>query len=502
MLIENAIKNAKSTIILYLSNYLLKFAVRYVFVNILPVNYLGLNTLLNDILMLLCVTEMGIGTAIVYSLYKPLSVNDFNTVKAIMYFFKNIYRRIGCIIFCFGLIMLPFFDFFIKDNNIPEAKLYFLIFLIIDAGGYFFSYKWSLLIADQKQYIYNYYRCIFLILLSVLQIVFLTITRNYWSFVLILLFVKFLECYYISSVAEKIYPFLRRIDYKTMPLNIKDNILKNTKALVLNKITNVLGSSSIGILISKYIGLSIVGIYSNYSLIIGALFTFCSNTFYSISANIGNLLTFDDEVNKIKIFKFLLYIAAWGASNIFPILNLVLNDLICLWIGSDMLLERTVVILLLLSFYFDYMQIVVRLFKESAGLYWQERYRPVLEIIFIIFLSLILVNKYGLIGIILGNLIAKLLTSFWIEPYILFSGSLKYSIKRYFEDYFKYSSFVFIISVANFFFFSDMFIKNILITLFVKCILGFICINFLWIVIFGKKDEFIYLRKIILKILQ
>lgn len=495
MIVENALKNVKYAVIMYITNYVLKFVLRYVFVHILPLKYLGLNSLLNDVLILLCVTELGIGSAIVYSLYKPLSINDLITVKAIMSLFKKVYQYIGCIIFALGLLILPFLDFFIKDNTIPEVEIFFLIFLLTDAGGYFFSYKWLLLIADQKQYIYNHYHCIFLTLLSILQMIFLLLFESYWTFVIIMFIVKFIECYYISKIAEKLYPFLKNLGNEILDVNIKNSIIKNTKALVLNKIANVLGSSSISIIASKYVGLTVVGLYSNYSLVIGAITTFCSNVFSSLTANIGNMLNVEDERDQIKMFKSLLYISAWLGSIIFTLMLICLNDLIYLWLGKELQLENQIVVFLVIMFYFDYMQNVVRVFKEGAGLYWQERYRPIAEILINISFSLFLVRYYGLTGIILGNIIAKLLTAFWIEPYILFSNTFKYSILNYFWQYFKYSIFVLIIAILSLNITNVIFKEITMLTLISKAVLVFLLVNIIWITIFGRDETFKNFKK-------
>ena len=490
MVIDNAIKNVKYAVIMYVTNYILKFGLRYVFVHTLPLKYLGLNSVLNDVLILLCVTEMGIGSAIVYSLYKPLSIKDITAVKAIMLLFKKVYRCIGFIIFILGLLILPFLDFFIKDNTIPETKIFFLIFLLIDAGGYFFSYKWLLLIADQKQYIYNHYHCVFLTLLSTLQMIFLLLFKNYWSFVLIMFIVKFAECYYISKIADNLYPFLKNLGNEILAVDVKSNIIKNTKALVLNKVANVLGTSSISIITSKYVGLTVVGLYSNYSLIIGATTTFCSNVFSSLTANIGNMLNVEDEKKQIKMFKSLLYISAWLGSIIFTLLLICLNDLIYLWLGKELQLDNQVVVVLVIMFYFEYMQNVVRVFKEGAGLYWQERYRPILEIAINISISIVLVKYYGLTGIIVGNIIAKLLTSFWIEPYILFSNALEYSIFKYFSEYLKYSIFVLIIAILNLYISEMLFEEVSVLVLILKATLVISLVNIFWIIIFGRNETF------------
>ena len=493
MKLDYAIKNIKYTVGMYVINNILKFILRSVFIITLSVEYLGLNSLLSDVVMLLSVTELGVGSAIAYSLYKPLSSGDSQTVKAIMQLLKRVYHYIGIIILLTGLSITPFLDYYIKDNTIENLKYFYLFFLFANALSYFFSYKWILLTADQKEYIVNYYHSIFLIILTILQIIFLFLFKSYWSFVIIMLFVKIFEYNYISLKADKLYPFLNEKTKYILPLEIKNNIIKNTKGLMVNKFSILIGTSSFSIIASKYIGLEVVGLYSNYALILGAAATFCVQVFKTLTSFVGNILISNDSKQNLKIFNILFYTSAWLGAIIFNFLSVGLNEFIILWLGVDMQLEYSVVILMLLNFYLIYMQNTVTLFKEGAGLYWKERFRPVLESILNIGLSLFLVRIYGILGIILGNVFSRLLTSFWIEPYILFKNSIDVSFFYYLKQYFKYTLLIFITAGINVYI-TDSLFENVSITVFIiKIILSFIVTNVLWLTIFGRREEIQYL---------
>ena len=448
---DYAIKNIKYAIIVYLVNYLLKFLLRTVFIKTLPVEYLGINSLFSDVIILLSVTEMGIGTAISYSLYKPLTLNDVPTIKAIMRLFKKAYYYIGTIILLAGISIIPYLDFFIKDNSVVEIKYYFIFFLLTDAIGYFFSYKWVLLIADQKQYLYNSYHCIFLGILAILQIFFLLLTNNYWSFILLMFFIRTWENYFISKKTEKIYPYLKDLGTEKIDVTIKRNIIKNTGALILNKFANVFNSSSTNVIISKYIGLALVGLYSNYILIVYAISSLCEQIFKGIVASIGNMFVVDSEEDKLNSFLLIFFIVSWIGCSIVNILFAVLNDFIFCWLGHNFVIDETIVVLMLILFYMNYMQNVVRSFKEGAGLYWNERYRPIIESFLNIFLSVFLVKLYGLAGILMANIFSRLLTSFWIEPYILFNNAIKFTLMNYLKKYFKYTVVILMIIYFNIF---------------------------------------------------
>lgn len=488
-----AIKNVKYTIGMYVINNVLKFILRSVFIITLSVEYLGLNSLLSDVVMLLSVTELGIGSAIAYSLYKPLSSGDNQTVKAIMQLLKRVYYYIGIIILLIGVSITPFLDYYIKDNTIENLKYFYLFFLFANALSYFFSYKWILLTADQKEYIVNYYHSIFLIILTILQIIFLFLFKSYWSFVILMLFVKVFEYNYISSKANKLYPFLNDKSQDILPLGIKNNIIKNTRALMVNKFSILIGTSSFSIIASKYIGLEVVGLYGNYALILGAAATFCVQVFKTLTSFIGSMLINNNVKQNLKIFNILFYASAWLGAIIFNFLSVGLNEFVILWLGLDMQLEYSVIILMLLNFYLIYMQNTVTLFKEGAGLYWQERFRPILESISNICLSLFLVRIYGILGIILGNVLSRLLTSFWIEPYILFKNAIDVPFFNYLKQYFEYTVLIFVTASINVYITDSLFQNVSIMTFIIKIILSFIVTNVLWLTIFGRREEIQYL---------
>ena len=189
--------------------------------------------------------------------------------------------------------------------------------------------------------------------------------------------------------------------------------------------------------------------------------------------------------------------SAWLNAIIFNCLYIGLNDLISIWIGQNMLLQKNFVFLMLLLFYFTFMQNMVTLFKESAGLYWQERYRPVAEVILNISFSIYLVQTYGAVGILFANLISKLLTSFWIEPYVLFNNAFKISVREYFYKYLKYSVLIFFITLLNIKITKYLTTEVTLFLLLIKFGICFIVANLLWIAVFKNCEEMIYFKQVL-----
>ena len=185
---KTIIENIKYSSVNYIAVNLLKFIVRMVFVKILPIEYLGVNGLFTNVLAMLSLAELGIGPAIVYSLYKPLAYGDKETVKSIMRLFKKVYIAVGGIILVLGLALFPFLDNFIKNGqSVPQVHYFYLVFLLNTVVSYLWTYKRSLLIADQKQYVVNIYQAAVQVLIAVLQIIFLLIFKDYWCFIILML---------------------------------------------------------------------------------------------------------------------------------------------------------------------------------------------------------------------------------------------------------------------------------------------------------------------------
>lgn len=493
---DNAIKNVKYTVVIYGILNFLKFFSRIVFVKTLTIDYLGINGLLSNVIAVLSISELGIGTAIAYSLYEPLAIRDMGKIKALLDLLKKAYRYIGSTILILGLAIVPFLDFWIKNNTISDLKYFYIFFLLTDVIGYFFSYKWVLLIADQKQYVYNRYYCIFRTMLIFLQMLFLAMTHSYWSFVILMFLVRTIENYWISKKTDELYPFLSQKE--TCRIDVKDKlrIVKNTKALIINKFANVINNASVNIIASKVIGLTVVGIYSNYYLILSAIDSFTGQLFRSIAASIGNLLVVDEQENKIKVFNIIFFVVGWQALVVFTCFSVVVNDFIYLWVGKQFVMSENIVWLIAVLFYMMHMQNAVRIFKETAGLYWEERYRPIVEVSINVGLSICLAQSYGMAGIIIGNIVSKICTSFWIEPYILFNNSINLKIEEYFIGYFKYVA----VTIYTVFFskwiYESLFQEINLMNLILGVILCLVISNAVWILLFRKREEMAYLRNV------
>lgn len=496
MRIEQASKNIKYSTITYIINNLLKFVVRLVFVRALPIEYLGINGLFTNLLAMLSLAELGVGPAIVYSLYKPLAEQDLETVKALMRLFQKAYTGIGVFIIVFGICVLPWLDWFIKGNSVTDIHWFYVIFLLNTGVSYFYSYKRNLLIADQKQYINSIYQSGGQIVLAVLQIIVLLVYPSYWLYIVLMLLVTVCENFAVAKKVDQVYPYLKDRTVKNLDVGIRKTIIKNVKAMIAHKIGGMAVFSTSNLILSKFVGLAAVGLYSNYYLVISAVNSFSSQFFASITASIGNLIAIESTSKKNKIYQVTEFTVAWQAMIVSCGFYVLLNQLIELWLGKRFLFDTVIVDCLIVNFYLMYMRKAVNTFKDASGLYWNDRYKPLAETVINLVASVYLTIHYGVVGVILGGIISTLLTCFWVEPYVLFRNSIDIKLKDYFKDYFKYTAVTFLTAVFSKWLYGKLFIEVTIINFVLGVVLCLLLSNTIWIVLFRKREEMKYLRNV------
>ena len=493
MTIQEVKRNIKYSAVNYIAVNLLKFIVRMVFVKTLPIEYLGINGLFSNVLAILSLAELGIGPAIVYSLYKPLVYDDKEIVKGIMRLFKEIYIAVGGIILVLGLALYPFLDNFIKDGqSVPQVHYFYFVFLLNTVVSYFWTYKRNLLIADQKQYVVNIYQAIVQVLVAVLQIIFLLIFADYWCFIILMMVGTVLENFSIASKVDKEYQYLNEAA-EVLDLDIKHQIVKNTKAMICHKIAGMVVFSSSNLILSKFTGLAVVGLYNNYYMVIVALNTFADKFFESITASIGNLMVLEGSNKKIKAFRITEFITALQAAICFCGLYVLFNPFVELWVGKQYLFSKTVVAAMAVSFYLTYMRKAVLMFRDACGLYWNDRYKPLAESVINLTASIYLTINYGVIGVVLGSIISTILTCFWVEPYVLFNNGIDINLKNYFMDYLKFTVVALLSALTSNFIYSSLFSKVTLVNFIVGIFFCVIITFILWYVVFKNRKEMQFL---------
>lgn len=445
----NSIKNIIFSLAFQLVTLILSFVNRTVFIWILGVNYLGISGLFSDILSMLSLADLGFGVALTYSMYDPLAKHDYDRLAGLINLYKKVYRIIALAVTLIGVALVPFLKYLIHLNKpIPHITLYYLLFLANTVASYLVVYKTSILTADQKEYKLNKYRSIFSVLQTTFMTIFLWLTHNYTVYLCVQVAFTYMQNFYCSYVAEKEYPFIK----KKIELPFKDvkEIFKNLYSVFLYKISGVLLNATDNTLISVLIGTSVVGIYSNYSLIITRATNLINTVFYSLTASLGNLVVKENAERRFKVFQMMQSMSVILSTICVCGFTFLIQDFIRLWLGNKYILSNEVLIAIIINFYLGIILLPIWVYREATGLYQQTKYVMVLTAIINLVLSIVMGKAMGLAGILFASAIARLTTYFWFEPVLLFKEYFGISSWVYFRGIIKSLIFTLGLMLAEF----------------------------------------------------
>lgn len=497
---KNSINNIKTGVIVQIINKLMVFVVRTVFIKMLNTDYLGVNGLFTNVLAILSFAELGIGTAIIFNMYRPVAENDKEKIKSLMQLYKKSYNLIGIIVFVLGLFVIPFMDFVIKEkpNIVENLILIYIMFLFNTSASYFFTYKKSIISAHQKQSVINNVDSIFYFIKSIVEIICLLLTRNFIIYLSVEILSTIVENIILSKIADKMYPYLRDKKIKPLSKEESNNIFKNVKSLIIYKFGGVIMNSTDNILISSLVNVSTVGFCSNYIMIINSIKSIITSALNGITASIGNLNVVGNTKQKESVFyqiTFVNYIIYSFCAIAFIVL---LNPFIRIWLGEKYILGIDVSIALALSFFIEGLRNPGYAYRTTLGLFQKGKATPYIGAITNIIFSIALCKLCGVSGIFFATCIAQLVSYTWIDPYLIHKYEFKTPVSKYFKKYIKYCLvFIFIAIVTlsvTYFVKSDGWIG-----LFLKAIIVLIIPNFLNLIILCRTEEFNSLSDKILK---
>ncbi|MBB6624650.1 hypothetical protein H7E67_14515 [Clostridium gasigenes] len=435
---KKSLKGASISMVLNILTLLIGLVSQAIFIKILGKSYLGVNGLFNNIVSMLAIVELGIGPAIIYNLYKPIADNDIETTKSLMAFYKKCYKIIAIIILLIGLMITPFINQFVDVVLDTNIYLIFILFIIDSAASYVYSYKRSILQADQNSYIISLVHIGYVVLLNLFQLSVLIISGNYLLFLIIKIIIRVIENIILSIIADKLYPFLTDKNYKQLDKDILLDIKQKVKGLFFHKIGGFLVTGTDNIIISKFLGVVLVGLYSNYYMIISAAYILISQIFSSFTASVGNLIVAESKEHSYKIYKVLMMLNFWVYSIASCMIYIIMEPFISIWIGSEFVLPNAVLIILCVNFYMLGMRASIGLYKDASGIFWEDRYVPIIESTINIVVSIILVQKIGMVGVFIGTFLSSLIVVFFSLPYYVYKKIFEKSILEYYKLYFKY----------------------------------------------------------------
>ena len=433
--IRNSSVNAITGLINNIISLLMSFVFRTVFIKILTEQYLGINGLFANILNLLSFAELGIGTCITYRLYKPISQDDPVRVAMLMDFYKKIYRIIALLVLVIGLCLMPLIKFFIKDlNEIPaDVNLYFVYFLFLlnNVTSYFFNYRINLTIADQKSYKNNIFNVIKILLLNAVKMIVLVLSKNFTLILIVEISLQLTLNFVYSLLVKCQYSFVFDLKQK-LDKETQKAILKDTTGMLSYKIGDALSISIDNLLLSSFIGITIVGIYSNYSMIVTAVCLLLGQILGAGTASLGNLKQTSDVKYYQKIYEHLHFINLWLASCAMICFYVLINPFITVWLGEKFLFDKWVVAAISVSTFCSQIRHINYAIIDTTGLFTKQKWRPIIEQVINVIASIILVKFIGVSGLFIGTIISRLVLQMWMEPCLIYKTQFNKKPIKYF----------------------------------------------------------------------
>lgn len=406
---KNAARNIVFGSILKIYQIAVPFIMRTAMLYLLGVQYLGLNSLFASILQVLNLAELGVGSAMVYSMYKPIVNDDTKTICALMKLYRLYYRIIGLVIAIIGLALLPFIPKLITGKIPLDINIYVLYLLNLGTtvlSYWLFAYKNCLLDAHQRIDMNSKISIFMTTIQYLLQLLVLIFLKNYYIFLIVALFAQAMTNIVTSIIVSKMYPQykpkgkLHRREVMIINNRIKDLFTARFGAVIVN--------STDTLVISAFLGLTMLAIYQNYFYILSSIISFVAIIFSSCTAGIGNSIiveTMKKNFNDLKKFTFII---SWIAGFCTCCLLCLYQPFMKIWVGEKYELNFSVVICFCIYYFVYEINQLLNMYKDAAGIWHEDRFRPLITALSNLVMNLIMVQFIGIYGVMLSTVLSTL----------------------------------------------------------------------------------------------
>ena len=445
---KNSARNATAAIISKFAALVLSFICRTVFIETLGAEYLGVNGLFANILRILSFAELNFGIAITFKMYRPIAEENHERIKSLIHLFKRVYNVVGITVLAGGLLLTPFLRFLISGElNINEnLYLLYILFLINFSLNYFFAYKRSIITGHQKEYITSYINLLAIAVMNIAQIIFLLLTHNYIVYLLIQIAATLLENILIVFKANKMYPYIKDKEYQKISKKERWSFFKDIKSLSLYQLGSILSLGTDNIIISAFLGVTEVGLLSNYTIITTSVSSILDYMFSSITASVGNLNTIKEKAKKESVFYQIMFLLFIFYGYVSIMVALLLNKFMYIWLGGDYVLSMSISIVLGFDLFVWGMRFTNYTYRNTLGLFKKGAFAPLITSIANIILSIILVKPLGILGVLVATPLTRLFILTAYEPILIHKNAFETSPLRYYK---KYGYYLFVTILAG-----------------------------------------------------
>lgn len=429
---RNATRNIIFGIVLKIYQIIAPFIIRTALIYFMGIQYLGLNSLFASVLQVLNLAELGVGSAMVYSMYRPIAENDKNQICCLLNLYRLYYRIIGFVILGIGLVAIPFLPRLISGtvpSGINIYVLYLLNLAVTILSYWLFAYKNSLFLAHQRVDIGSKVTIITTSVQYILQLFVLIVVKNYYWYIIMAMFSQILNNIIISIAADKIYPMYKP-EGKLSHSEIKE-INHRIRDLFTSKLGAVIVNSADSLVISAFLGLTVLAVYNNYYYILTSIIGIVSVVFSSCTAGIGNSIIVESREKNYNDLKILTLIISWISGFCACCLLCLYQPFMQLWVGKEYMLEFNVVICFCIYYFIYEINQLLNVYKDAAGLWHEDRFRPLITGIVNVGLNLFFVNSIGIYGVILSTVVSMLIVGMPWLLHNLFRTLFKRSMYEY-----------------------------------------------------------------------
>lgn len=407
---KNAVRNIFFGLILKIYQIFIPFAVRTLMIYFMGMKYLGLNSLFVSILQVLNLAELGVGSAMIYSMYQPIAKNDTKSICVLMNLYRTYYRIIGLVIAFLGICIAPFLPYLIKKDLPTDINLYVLYFLNLSVtvmSYWLFSYKNSILQAMQRMDIISKISLLISTLQFLLQVIVIILWKNYYLFVLVMLAMQIVNNLLTAYYANRMYPDC--LPYGHLSKEEKQVINRRIRDIFTARIGSTIVNSADTIVISTFLGLSVLAIYQNYFYLLTAVSGFIFILFQSITAGIGNSLVVESNEKNFSDFNKLTFLIVWMAGVCTCCFLCLYQIFMTLWVGERYLLSFSVVICFCLYFFVTIISGLLNLYKDASGIWHKDKWRTLITALSNLILNILTIHSWGVYGVILSTVLSTIL---------------------------------------------------------------------------------------------
>lgn len=470
----------------------LGFISRTVFIYCLGETYLGLSGLLGNVLGFLTISELGIASAIGFSLYKPLAEKDYRSVSALMSIYRKAYSIIGAFVAVSGVGLYFILDFFIPPDQQPYGtSVAYFVFLTTTVLGYFLSYKTTLISSDNHAYQLVPINAVFNLIQTALQIIILLLTKSYILYLFVQLLCSALLMLVQNRFITRKYKEVNFYSAEKLSSEQKGTIKKNVGGLIIAKIGDYLVNSTDNLIITKLVSLTATGIYSNYLIIRNMVNGVIATFFAGITASMGNVVAVENDERKLEVFETTLFCAyfiySFEAVCFMCLFNPFIRDI---WIGEQYIFDSFTVAIIVVNNYLTGLRIPLITMKGAAGTYMEDAWIPFAFAGINLVASIYLAKVLGVAGVFLGTIIGSLLTADWYRPIIIYKKVFHTSVLKYYRKYLLYVFLGFTCIAVSYWLCSLIHTSYVFLTFVLKCIVACVLPLSINTVLFKPTKEF------------